>query len=409
MDSIVAISAIMSICSCLYHLLAMICAFIFFNRKQTSDNNGPWPKVACLKPLCGYDRETRQNLESFICQDYPHYEVIFGVKDRDDPAYPIAVDVCKDHPDRNVKVVVGEKGRGANRKVRNLRNIYDHVSPDALILVLSDSDTRVSRDYIRHMVKPLRNDPEIGAVTSIYRIEKIESSGDMIEALAVETTFVPGVLLTNCFSDLQFAFGASIAVDRQAFSRIGGFEAIEDYLADDYKIGNLIYRGNPAQSESKKFQALKNTERSSVERGKVSGKRIVLSSYVVPIIPPGEGMFSALNHIVRWNRTIRICKPVGYFLSVACHSCFWAMACFVAAGGGLIGWTTLTATCFIRVITATAFVALIRSESGILKTLLTPIWDIVSVILWGVGLMGNTVTWRGTRYKILGGGKLKEI
>jgi ceramide glucosyltransferase len=231
----------------------------------------------------------------------------------------------------------------------------------------------------------------------------------LIEALAVETVFVPGVLLTNCFSDLQFAFGASIAVDRRTFSEIGGFEVIEDYLADDYKIGNLVYKGNPAQMDSVHSQSPATASTGSACRKGVSGKRIVLSPYVVSIIPPGEGLFSALNHIVRWNRTVRICKPVGYFFSVVCHSCFWALMCFITAGGSIIGWATLTATCLVRIVTAMAFVTLIRSKSGILKTLLTPLWDVVSVILWGVGLMGSTVTWRGVRYKILRGGKLKEI
>src|SRR5262249_60995284 len=48
------------------------------------------PGISVLKPLCGVDDDLLANLEVFAHLDYPQYEVVLGVKDVSDPAYPIA-------------------------------------------------------------------------------------------------------------------------------------------------------------------------------------------------------------------------------------------------------------------------------------------------------------------------------
>lgn len=373
---------IISVCSNGYQLLIALCGILFRVKQQRKITDNKWPKVACLKPLCGRDREVQKNLESFVNQDYPDYEIIFGVASRDDSVYQIARSVCQANPDKNTRVILGELGEGANRKVRNLRNIYANLSPDVEIIVLSDSDTRVTRDYLKQMVMPIHNDPGVGAVTAIYRIERTKAFADIIEALSVESIFVPGVLVTDRFSDLKFAFGASIAINRSAFVKAGGFEPIEDYLADDYQIGKIIYQ---------------------------SGKRVVLSPYVVSIIPPGQNPGKTLSHLLRWNRTVRVCSPIGYFFSVICYSTFWALMAFMGTGANQIGWTVLGGTCLIRILAAVTVSVSIRSPAGIFRAFLTPIWDLLSILIWLFGLVGNRVTWRGTKYRVFSDGRMSEI
>jgi ceramide glucosyltransferase len=219
-------------------------------------------------------------------------------------------------------------------------------------------------------------------VTSIYRVEKILSPGDLLEALSVEFTFVPGVLVAVTFSDLKFAFGASIALNRSVFLNAGGFDAIEDYLADDYRIGNIIQK---------------------------SGKRVLLSHYVVSIISSRQGFTDALAHLLRWSRTVRVCEPIGYLFSVICHSTFWALTVFVATRADGIGWAVLGGTCIIRILSAAAVSAAIRSSGGIFRAFLTPIWDLISIFIWLAGLVGNRVTWRGTRYRIFSDGRMTKL
>jgi ceramide glucosyltransferase len=359
-----------------------LCGVLFYLRKKPELKTDNWPKVACLKPLCGYDFETFQNLKSFLAQDYPDYEVIFGVADKEDNAYQIARSVCSNNQSENAMAVIGEIGSGANRKVRNLRNIESHIAPDAEVLVLSDSDTRVTKDYLKHIIAPIHNDATIGAVTSIFRIENTSNLGDLMEAFSVESVFVPGVLIVAAFSKLKYAFGASIAVKRSEFLEAGGFREIEDYLADDYKLGSIIFN---------------------------KGRRVVLSPYVVSILPPKQSLRNTFKHLVRWGRTIRVCEPIGYFCSIVCHSIFWALMVFVATGAGQFGWIVLGGTCIIRILTAAVVSASIGSRKGIMRAVLAPIWDLLSLPIYLAGILGNKVTWRGVKFRVFSDGRMAEI
>jgi ceramide glucosyltransferase len=375
--------AIISIASCIYHILAAVCAVVFYyRRKPLPKREEHYPKVACLKPLCGYDFETCLNLESFIYQDYPGYEVVFGTAYKDDSAYPIATSICQKSDTSHAKVVFGEIGQGTNRKVRNLRNIEANVSPDVEFLVISDSDTRVTQDYLKEIIFPMRSNPQVGVVTCLYKIENTPGLGGLMEALLVESTFAPGVLVATTFSPLKYAFGASIAVRRSDFFKAGGFAAIENYLADDYQIGHIVF---------------------------AQGKRVVLSSYVVSLILPKQSAKGAISHLVRWNRTIRTCNRVGYFFSMITHCTVWATLAFLASGMTPLGWGILGSVSFLRFVTAAIIAACLTSKSGILRAMLAPLWDFLAFLLWFLGLWGNKVRWRGVTYQIFPDGQVVEI
>jgi len=382
MSSTAVILLILAVGANIYHILAAFCGILFRLRQKSDLTGNNWPKAACLKPLCGNDFEAFLNLKSFLNQDYPDYEVIFGTANKEDAAYQIACAVCNGNYTGHAKAVSGEIGKGANRKVRNLRNIYANLSPAVEIIVLSDSDTRVTKSYLKNIIAPIQNDPTVGAATSIYKIEGVSSLGGLLEALAVEATFVPGVLVVATFSDLKYAFGASIAVKHSDFLRAGGFATIEDYLADDYQIGNIIYNG---------------------------GKRVALSSYVVSIVVPKQSLKNTFAHLTRWNRTIRICEPTGYLFSIICYCTFWAVAAFAAIGANQIGWTVLGGSCIIRSLTAAVIAASIGSKKGIMRAILAPAWDLLSALIWLAGLFGNEVTWRGVKYTLFSDGRMSEI
>lgn len=382
MSKIVIVFLVILVCSNLYHLMAAFCSVLFRLRNKPDLHGTNWPKAACLKPLCGYDFQTSLNIKSFLDQDYPEYEVIFGTADQEDSAYALAQSVCHENKVGDAKTVSGELGTGTNRKIRNVRNIEAHISSDAEIIVLSDSDTRVTRNYLKYMIAPMRNDQSVGAVTSLYKVENVSSLGALIEALAVESTFVPGVLVASTFSDLKYAFGASIALRRSELSKSGGFSAVEEYLADDYKIGNIIYK---------------------------RGKRVILSSYVVTIIVPKQNLRNTLGHLVRWNRTIRVCEPTGYFFSILSYSTLWAVVAFAIIGVGPIGWMVLGGNSMIRILTAAVVAASIESSRGVIRAIFAPIWDLLSSFLWLSGLVGNRITWRGVKYRLSSDGRMVKI
>jgi len=382
MNAPAAALLLIAVFASLYHITAAVCAILFVRKNKPVEDGAPWPRATCLKPLSGEDFEITRNLESFLEQDCPCYDVIFGLSDKQDPAYVAAEHVCSASGTGRCRVVSGEVGRGANRKIRNLRNMNGHVTPETEILVLSDSDIRATGDYLKRMIAPLRDDPAAGASTALYRIENAASVGGMIEALAVEATFAPGVLVAATFSPLRFAFGASIAVRRANFIESGGFAAIEDYLADDYQIGHRIFK---------------------------LGKRVVLAPYVAAIyIEPKQSVRGTIAHLIRWNRTIRVCQPAGYFFSLLGNPVIWALAgaaLVPAASGGAV----LSVVLATRIVTAAVVAACLGSRRGIVRAVLSPLWDVLSALLWLGGVAGSRVIWRGVTYKIIGDGRLAKI
>jgi ceramide glucosyltransferase len=382
MSSAAIVLIMITLCGSLYHVLAGVCGILFYLKRKREILGLNWPKVACLKPLCGYDAETPANLRSFLDQDYPDYEVVFGTAKEEDWAYPVAYSICNEEGRGHCRAVFGEVGQGSNRKVRNLRNIEGHISPAAEVMVLSDSDTRVTRNYLKSIVSPFGSDPTVGAVTAIYRVENSSGLGGAIEDLCIESSFVPGVLFVSTFSRLKYAFGATIAVRRSDFLEAGGFNAVEDYLADDYKIGSIIDRGK---------------------------KKVVLSPYVVSVISPDQGLKDTFAHLLRWSRTIRGCEPIGYFFSTISYSFLWAILAFKAMGANPLSWIVLGGCCLIRISSAAIVAAAIGSRRGLARAFLAPIGDILSFLLWIGGLVINQVTWRGVKYKVFSDGRMAEV
>ena len=366
----------------LFHLAAAFCGLWFRVRRKADFNGIKWPHIACYKPLCGDDHELLLNLTSFLKQDYPDYTVIFGTAEKTDCAYEVANSLCTTGDHNCAKTVCGENPNGSNRKVRNLKNMHRHLPSSAEFIVISDSDIRVTEDYLKHLIAPFYHDPSVGAVTTIYKVENTPTLGGLLESLSVEFGFVPGVLVAATFSKLKYAFGASIAVKKEDFLKAGGFSHIEDYLADDYQIGKIIHN---------------------------LGKKVVLSSYVVSIINPKRSMLSSYQHLARWYRTVRVCAPFGYLFLLFTNAGFWALLGFLLSGATATGWLILLGSCTNRIACSTIVALSIGSTKGLIRSLLTPLWDIAATFFWLVGMCGNEVTWRGVKYRVLSDGRLAEV
>jgi hypothetical protein len=77
---------------------------------------GAAPPVTVLKPLCAADDTVAANLSTFFRQDYPAYEIVFGVADAADPAVAVARPLMAAHPGVSVRVVVHDGRQGLNRR-----------------------------------------------------------------------------------------------------------------------------------------------------------------------------------------------------------------------------------------------------------------------------------------------------
>ncbi len=383
MDIIGLILIIITISSIIYHILTAYCAALFrINIILTQRRLGKikkWPKVVCLKPLCGEDKNAFLNLVSFMRMDYPDHMLLFGIADNKDPAFEMAKSMKRYFP-YQVILSIGEERSGSNRKVRNLMQMEKYLPSDTEIVIISDSDVRVEEDYIKSMVIPFLDDPQVGATTSIYKVVEDVDLPEVIESLNVETTFIPGVLLATTFAPLRYAFGASIAIRADVLREIGGFASVRDYLADDYMLARKIID---------------------------AGYKIKLAPHVVSIVPTLNSVKEAFLHALRWSRTIRICNPIGYLLSVICYPLFWGLFTCIYLDVSSFSLFLFALCAFIRAVCSALVLAWI--DSDIFKAVLTPVWDMVSFFIWLWGLFGDKVTWRGREYKVLRDGRIIEL
>jgi len=220
----------------IYYLLAIFAALAFYRRAKVQAPPAPTfePPVSILKPVHGVDFASYENYASFCTQDYPEYEVLFAVNNESDPAIAVVTQLIADYPQRRINLLIGAEYLGANQKVNNLVRLTREAKHE--VLALSDGDVRVGPNYLRNVVAPLR-DENVGAVTSFYRSIAQNDLYAELEAVGAASDFFAGVLMAGRTEGVKFTLGASVATTKTWMRKIGGFEAIAAFLADDYEIG----------------------------------------------------------------------------------------------------------------------------------------------------------------------------
>ena len=198
------------------------------------------PPVTVLKPLCGLEPGLYEHLRSFCQQDYPRFEIVFGVRDQADPACSVVYRLVDEFPELPLKVVINPKLHGNNRKVSNLINMLPHASHE--LLVISDSDTAVSHDYLTTVTAPLLLDDLVGLVTCIYCGVPTQPIWSRLGAMYVNEWYMPSVVLAWLFGHQGYVSGQTMCLRRDTLAAIGGLEVLADYLADDYRLGELVRR-----------------------------------------------------------------------------------------------------------------------------------------------------------------------
>jgi ceramide glucosyltransferase len=347
-----------------------------FRRRPPSPPDGFTPPVTVLKPVCGLDHGLEDNLRSFCDQDYPAYQVVFGVRDPGDPAIPVIRRVIRELGDRDVSLVVGGGAAGGNPKAGNLAHM--HPSARHGILVVADSDMRVGRDYLRAVVVPFA-DPGVGAATCLYAGNPAPGLASRLGALYINDWFLPSVLVALAIQDLRFCFGATMAVRREVLESIGGFEALAPYLADDYMLGEMVSR---------------------------RGHAVRLAPYVVENVVFEPGIRSLLAHELRWARTIRACRPAGYAVSfLGSGAITTSVLFFLFSGGGPAGVALVSAAAALR----TALHYMVRAVVPVpvpAAPWLLPVRDLLCLGVWGASFLGRSVSWKESRLSVRPDGRL---
>lgn len=361
-----------------YSLISLACARRYFAAPQPQSS--VQPAVSILKPVKGMDEESYQNFASFCSQEYRgEIQLLFVVASPDDPVVTVIRQVMADFPGHDISLVINPAIHGPNYKVSNLINAFPKARHD--IIIVCDSDIRVSPGYLASVTSHF-SDPRVGLVTSLYRTSRVHGIATAVEATGFTTEMIPNVMVARQLEGLSFALGASMAVRREALASMGSFEALADYLADDYQLGNKIHR---------------------------QGWHIALDNCFVESMVSAENLAVTFSRQLRWARTMRVSRPGGYLASgitlpfpavllamLIAHTPATALSSILLLYGVRLGVCTLFSRCFVR--------------DGLLPRWLwlIPLRDMLAFFSWALSFLGNQVEWRGSRFLLGPGGKLEE-
>ena len=362
-----------------YYGIAFVAGLLWFRdrKRQRALGLNYTPPASILKPVRGADAGAYDNFASFCRQDYPEYQVIFGVRDETDPAVPIIRRLISDFPDSDIELVVSDREIGFNAKVSNMQNMYERAKHG--ILLIADSDIRVGPDYLRRVIAPMQQ-TQNGMVTCLYRGAGATTPAALIENIGISSTFGPEVCSSRALEGIAFSLGSTIVMRRDIFEKIGGFHAAADYLADDFILGNLTAR---------------------------EGYQVVLSDYIVEHISGPDSILPMLKHQLRWGRSTRISRPWGYRGLILTYGTATSLIALLLWNFSPFAWWLFGATMIFRFLPV-FLVGVYGLKDVVLARYfwLVPVRDLITFGIWIVSFFGDEIEWRGTSFRVLPGGKL---
>jgi ceramide glucosyltransferase len=338
---------------------------------------GSLPPMSILKPLAGADDGLPENLASFFEQEYPEFEILFAVREPSDPAVPVVEKLRAQFPGVPSQLIITGEPPYPNAKVYSLDLMMQEARHD--LLVMSDSDIRVTPFLLQTLAAEFA-DPDTMLSTCPYRAVPGSSWWSTLEALGLNSEFLGGVLVARMLDGMKFAIGPTIAARRRALDRIGGFDRLKDYLAEDFVMGQLVSRfcGN-----------------------------VILSSYVIEHRIGSQNWVANLRHRLRWNRGTRRSRPWGYVGQIFTNPLPLALLLWMVHPE----WGRLAAvTLLFRAATMIAVSGLVLRDP-LTKRLwfLVPAQDCLSFVMWAAGFFGNTIMWRGRRYYLAPDGTFELV
>ena len=360
-----------------YYVLSLYCTIEYFwilRRLPPRDDSFAAP-VSILKPVRGVDQGAYENFASYCRLDYPEYELVFAMADPHDPVIPVIEKLRRDFPDRSIRFVTDVPRVGENNKVNSLCRLVKEARYE--LLVMTDSDVRVPRDYLREVVAPFA-DRRVGAVTCFYRCAGGGTLAADLDMLGMCMDSVPSALVARQLEGkVQFAFGWTMATTKTRLAEIGGWEAMANHHSDDFELGNRIAS---------------------------KGHRVELMREPVWMVFPRERFSDFLRHEFRWAIGLRNVRPAGYAGMIFTHGLPWAvLAAVVAAVSGWTGTAAAFIAAYLALRVGLAYAAGVwglQDRNIASKLWLAPVRDAMSAAVWFAGFFTDRIRWRGLEYRV---------
>lgn len=333
--------------------------------------------VTILKPLRGCDSETKRCLKSWMTQQhFGPLQILFGVASPDDPVCTVVSELMAEHPTVTAQLIICDAVVGTNGKVSSLAQLEPAIAHD--LVIISDADVFVPPEFLANLI-PTFEDATIGLVNCFYRLANPTTLAMRWEAVAVNADFWSQVLQSRSIQKVEFALGAVMALPKAQLQKIGGFKGLANYLADDYELGRRVAK---------------------------LGKRVDFSTIVVDCYEPQQSWGKVFAHQLRWARTIRICQPFPYFMSILNNASLWPVLWMIVdpssitCAAGFLGFRMITA--------AHLQSRLTQSNKHLAYFWLPPLVDLLGFAVWALSFFGNTVVWRGQKLRVQRDGTLAK-
>jgi ceramide glucosyltransferase len=333
------------------------------------------PPMSVLKPLAGVDLDLEENLRSFFEQKYPRFELLFAVRSAEDPAIPVLERLREQFNGVPSQLIVTGEPPYPNAKVFSLERMVAAARYD--VLVMADSDVRAAPDLLATFAAEFQ-DPRTGLLTCPYRAVPGPSYWSKLEAIGLNTEFLGGVLVARLLDGMRFALGPTIAARRQVLTDIGGFRVLKDYLAEDFVMGKLAAE---------------------------LGWGVILSSCVIEHHIGSQAFGANMRHRLRWNRSTRRSRPLGYVGQVFTNPLpLAALFCLAAPAW----WPVFPVTALFRLLAARATARrVLQDQLTGRQWWLVPVQDAASFVFWLAAFFGNTILWRGRKYRLQRDGRFQ--
>jgi len=377
MAALVAVLACLCAGSAAYCLLVIVATWRYLRQPVPHTGASALPPISVFKPLAGLDEGLEENLRSFFRQDYPCFEILGAVREPADPAACVFRRLQAEHPGVASRLIVTGEPPWPNAKVFSLEQMARQARFD--LWVISDSDIRAHPGFLRQLAAEFQ-DSRLAATTVPYRAVPGPSLWSTLEALGMNTHFWAGVLVAWLVEGMKFTVGPTSAVRRQLMEALGGFQALGDYLAEDFVLG-----------------------KQAAERGFGVG----LSRCVVEHHIGAQPFLANWRHRLRWARSTRRSRPAGYWGAIFTHPVPWSLLLLVVAPSW---WPLAAMTLALRGLAAAAVAGqLLRDPLFARRGYLLWLEDLLNFGCWMAGFFGSRIDWRGRRYRLLADGRFELV
>jgi ceramide glucosyltransferase len=356
----------------IYYFLALYSSWRFFlqARRWIQPSNFT-PPISNLKPIRGLDAEAYENFASYCNQDYPDYELLFGIGDGDEAVAELIERLKREFPQRRIRVVHVSGHTAPNDKVVKLARLVREAQNE--VLVINDSDVRVRPDYLRSVVAPLRN-PKVGAVTCLYVSTQERSLLQRLQSIGMICDFYPGILVARELDGVKFAFGQTIVTTRTRLAGFGGYSAIENRPADDLLVGRLVAE---------------------------QGFEVELLPYAVETVADFKSLREFFFKRLRWMTVMRHMRPWGHLGLIFTQGLAWSVVAVAIHPTPRVALLYLGGYLCLRIAMTWLIGVWGMKQKGIWKKMaLVPVWDAWALLIWLLSFGRRSIRWRDIDYRI---------